>query len=179
MNSIDKKKVGNSSRLKNILTYFAFPLILVVVLNKYLFFNVNIPSASMAPTIEKGDKVFVKRLHSINSIKRGDIVVFYSDELKEILIKRVIGMPNDTIRIEVDGTVYINSNKLEEKYNTNNIIANRLNYKVPNDNYFFMGDNRSNSYDARYWDNPYISSDKIIGKASFIYSPFNRINKLE
>lgn len=75
-------------------------IILAVLINKFLIFKAYIPSESMKPTINKDDRLLIGRIHRSNSIKRGDILVFKSDELSETLIKMVIGLSVDSIIIE-------------------------------------------------------------------------------
>ncbi|WP_291637988.1 signal peptidase I [Clostridium sp.] len=157
-------------------------IIIAFIINKLIFFNVTVPTGSMLPTINLNDKILVTRVHNTNNLNHGDIVVFHSDELGgekgEDLIKRLIGLPNDVVEIKEDGSVYINSKKTNESY----VVypgGKTGEFTVPEDTYFFMGDNRANSLDARYWENPYISKDAIMGKARIIISPFSRFGKLK
>lgn len=152
-------------------------LAIVFLLRQFVFFNVYVPSGSMIPTININDKIVVTRILNLSSLKRGDIIVFYSDELGETLIKRLIGLPGDKIDIK-NGEVFINGNKLEEDY-----VKNKDNYngtfEVPQGKYFFLGDNRPISDDARLWKNHYIDGSKIEGKAQFIFYPFKDFGKLK
>ncbi len=91
-------------------------VILAVLINKFLFFIVDVPSESMYPTIKINDKIFVLKTYKQSSIKRGDILVFHSDELNKDLIKRVIGLPGESVEVQADGKVYINGEYLEEDY---------------------------------------------------------------
>ena len=118
--NIDKinKKKRNTFIKEWVLPVFA-ALGLAILINKFLIFNVYIPSTSMAPTINVGDRLMVNRVFHKDNIKRGDILVFYSDELQETLIKRVIGLPGDHIVIK-DGVVNVNEDDLEEDYVKNN-----------------------------------------------------------
>lgn len=152
-------------------------LILVVIIRQFIFFNVYVPTGSMIPTIEKDDKVLVTRVHNYNNLKRGDIIVFYSDELGETLVKRLIGLPGDQIEIK-NGEVSINGEKIEEDYVKNKDKYNGS-FEVPEGKYFFMGDNRPVSNDARYWKNHYIDSSKIEGKAQFVFYPFSDFGQLK
>ncbi|NEU03677.1 signal peptidase I [Clostridium senegalense] len=150
---------------------------LAFLVNRFIFFNVNVPTESMYPTIKPRDKIFVTRIHSQESLQRGDIIVFKSEELEEDLIKRLIGLPGDHIEIKADGTMYINGKIVKEDYVVYNSNKEAI-FDVPEDCYVFCGDNRNNSLDARYWDNPYINYKDIKGKARFIISPFSRWGKL-
>ena len=153
-------------------------IVLAILINKFIFFNVGVPTGSMYPTIKPGDKIFTLRTYSKSSIERGDILVFYSEEVDKDLIKRVIGLPGETVEIQADGSVYINGEYLVEDYVKNPSDKQGM-FTIPEDCYLFMGDNRSDSIDARYWDNPYINFDQIKGEAKFIIFPFNRIGKLK
>src|SRR3712207_2764033 len=118
---------------------------------------------SMYPTIKPGDRIMVSILHSQKSLHRGDIVVFNSKEENEYMIKRLIGLPGDDINITENGEVYINNEKIDEPYVVYNGGAFGK-FKVPDNCYFFMGDNRNNSFDSRRWNNPYIQWEDIKGK---------------
>lgn len=151
-------------------------IILAILINKFLFYNVKVPTESMYPTIKIGDKITVTPVYNKSKLKRGDIVVFYSYELKDRLIKRLIGLPGDDIDIKDNGEVFVNENKIEEPYVVYKENLGKQ-FKVPQGKYLFLGDNRANSRDARWWENPYIDSKDIQGKAQFILSPFKRFGK--
>lgn len=153
-------------------------VILAVLINKFIFFNVGVPTGSMNPTIKPGDKIFTLRTYRESSIKRGDILVFYSEEVDKDLIKRVVGLPGETVEIQADGSVYINGEYLVEEYVKNPGDKQGL-FVIPENCYLFLGDNRGDSIDARYWNNPYINFDDIKGEAKFTIFPFNRIGKLK
>lgn len=176
MKSILNYKSVSKTIFKEWIIPISAALLIAMLINKFLFFNVYVPTGSMIPTINIDDKMIVTRIYNTNNIKRGDIIVFYSDELKENLIKRVIGLPGDHIVIH-DGIVNINGNDLKEDYVKNNDKYNGT-FDVPQDEFFFLGDNRSVSFDARKWGNPYIDKDIIKGKAAFRFYPFNRIGSL-
>jgi len=153
-------------------------IIIAFIINKVIFFNVSVPTGSMLPTIYLNDKILVTRVHNKSNLKNGDIVVFHSDELNEDLIKRLIGLPNDEVEIKEDGSLYVNREKINESYVKNPGGKAGVKFKVPKDSYFFMGDNRINSLDARYWEQPFIPEKDIMGKARLIISPFSRFGKL-
>lgn len=138
---------------------------------KFLIYTVWITSGSMIPTLEVKDRLVATRVHNPENLKRGDIVIFDSDELKEILIKRLIGLPGDHIEIK-NGIVSVNGEQLAEDYVKNNEDYDRM-FDVPEGEYFFLGDNRANSDDSRYWKNPYIKSEKIQGKAKVKIYPIS------
>jgi signal peptidase I len=133
---------------------------------KVIILEVEIPSGSMENTIMVGDRVIALRLaYLVSDPKRGDIIVFpFPDDEKKDYIKRIIGLPGDTIEGK-DGYVYIDGSKLEESYVTSLLDSDFGPYVVPKDSYFMMGDNRNVSEDSRYWDNKYVLRSKIKGKA--------------
>ena len=151
----------------------AAAFILASLANHYLIVNARIPSGSMIPTITEGNRIIGSRLSYLSSDpKRGDIVVFYyPDDEKEMFIKRIIGLPGETIYIE-NGTVYIDGQALDESdYLTVETHGISGPFTIPDDCYFMMGDNRNNSNDSRYWNNHFVHRDKIIAKALFCYFP--------
>ncbi|KYH29161.1 MULTISPECIES: signal peptidase I [Clostridium] len=169
-------------KIKNFFKDWIVPIIaaiiLAVLINKFLFFQVSVPTKSMYPTIKPKDRMIVTRIYNKEKLKRGDIIVFYSEELGETLIKRLIGLPGDEIKIDQNRNVYVNGVKQDEPYVVYN-GGKGGEFKVPEGHYFFMGDNRANSWDSRYWQEHYISADDIKGKARFIVFPFNRFGKFK
>lgn len=169
-------------KFKNFFKDYIIPILVAVILaliiRQFLFFKIMVPTASMYPTIKDNDQIIVTRIYNKNSLKRGDILVFKSDELNEELIKRLIGLPNDTIKIDEDGSVYVNGSKLNQSYVLNS-GGKSGSFKVPEGHYFFLGDNRSNSLDSRYWKEAYIDWKDIEGKARFVIYPFNRFGMLK
>lgn len=176
MNSskIIEHKLSNKKKY-NFFIEWIIPVIaaffIAMLVNKFIIFNVYIPSTSMVPTINVGDRLMINRAYNKDNIKRGDILVFYSDELQETLIKRVIGLPGDKVIIK-NGIVNVNGQDLEEDYVKNNDDSDEeLIYDVPEGKYFFLGDNRPVSKDSRRWINPYIAEDDIKGKLILRFYP--------
>ncbi len=132
-----------------------------------------VPSASMEPTLKPGDKVITFRTKEIN---RGDLVVFINPlDKKEILVKRVIALPGETISIK-DGKVFINGVYLYEPYIKNPPAYYLPPIKIPEGYYFVLGDNRNNSEDSSVY-GP-IPRKLIRGKDVFIYWPPSRWGKI-
>lgn len=149
-------------------------LVVALVVKTFLFQAFYIPSASMEPTLEKGDRVLVNKLsYDLHDIHRGDIVVFElppekvgPDGIKD-LIKRVIGLPGETIETR-DGLVYIDGKRIDEPYlpegvTTDNPAIERQ--VVPEDHIFVLGDNRDNSADSRFANRGPIPIDDVVGRA--------------
>lgn len=147
-------------------------LIIVLVLTQVVFVNTSVPSESMEDTIHPGDRLLGFRLaYVFGEPQRGDIVIFkYPDDEKQYYIKRIIGLPGETVEIR-DGLLYLNGQAQDEGYVKDGMYGDFGPYYVPNDAYFVMGDNRNNSWDARYWQNTYVRREKIVGKAFIKLSP--------
>ena len=155
---------------------FVFDLLETLVLAVVLFIGINAVSArvrvdgtSMVPTLQDGEFVLVNKLsYKFSEVSRGDIIVFHFPlNPDEDLIKRVIGLPGDAVKVQ-DGHVFVNDIMLTETY-----IADAPNYasewQVPSDNFFVLGDNRNNSSDSHSWG--LLPREKIVGKAVVIYWP--------
>lgn len=129
-----------------------------------------------------GDRLIGNRLAFLKDTpERGDVVIFhYPDDEEELYVKRVIGLPGEEVRID-DGKIYIDGSEtpLEEDYLKEEwtVATGPYLFEVPDDCYLVLGDNRNDSWDARYWDNKYVSIDKILGKGEVIYWPLQDIGK--
>lgn len=169
------------SFIKEWLIPLGVAVILAILINRFVFFNIKVPTLSMFPAIKADDRILVTRVYNPENLKRGDIVVFYLKEKDEKLIKRLIGLPGDKVEVKEDGSVYVNGRKLDEPYvNATNGYGPSGTYEVPEGSYFFLGDNRGDSLDSRLWtDTPYISSKDILGKGQFVIFPFSRFGVLK
>lgn len=137
----------------------------IILFTKILIHGV-VPSGSMEPTLNVGDRCFINGLaYAKREPERGDIVIFKSDEMGgELLIKRIIGLPCDSISFQ-DGYIYLNGELVYEEYLPEDTETNSFrDFQVPEGCYFVMGDNREDSYDSRFWDNPYVEKEDIKGK---------------
>ena len=160
---------------KEIFEWIATILAAVLValfINNFIIVNATVPSSSMEKTIMTNDRVIGLRLaYRDSDPERGDIVIFkFPDNEKILYIKRVIGMPGETVEIH-NGEVTIDGEILSEPYLTTTTEGDFGPYIVSEGHYFMMGDNRNNSADSRYWNNTYLSRDKIVGKAVLRYWP--------
>ncbi len=165
--------------LKAIGIYIIFAII-VIILFRTVFMLSLIPSSSMEPTIEVNNVVFSTRYDvDEEDIERFDILVFIPPDNPDITyIKRVIGLPEETIEVK-DGKVYVDGVELDDSFikGSQNQVGDGI-YEIPEGCYFFMGDNRNNSKDSRFWNNPYVSVDDIQAKAKCIIFPFSDICSL-
>ena len=129
----------------------------------------RVPSVSMAPTFNVGD--FLLTDNRFETIERGDIIVFLTTEgsedgKQEHFLKRVIAVEGDTVKINF-GRVFVNGCVIDESYLPAGTYTNAgatNSFEVPEGCVFVLGDNRNNSFDSRYFENPYISISDIFGK---------------
>lgn len=156
----------------------AAAILLAMFLNHFIVVNAQIPSGSMENTISPGDRVFGNRLsYTFSDPERFDIIIFkYPDDETQLFIKRIIGLPGETVEIH-DGHVFINGSTtpLDDVTIKEPMKGSFGPYTVPEDCYFVMGDNRNNSKDSRFWLNTFVSRDQIEGKAFLRYWPLNKI----
>lgn len=174
-----KGKNGIESFIKDMLLIIICAFILSLLIKSFIIDSRQVPSTSMVPTIQVGDRVVLWRLsYAFNQEpQRGDIIVLKPPaELneKQDLLKRIIGLPGEEVEIK-EGHVYINGTALEEDY-----LQVSMNYAfgpvtVPDASYFVLGDNRDVSIDSHMWLNPFLPEDHIKGKAIFRYWPLSRI----
>lgn len=152
------------NELLDYLPICVFVLVVFITMNG-LIKNTVVASQSMEPTLKTGSICLYNKLaYKRKPISRGDIVCFYSTEQNEVMSKRVIGIAGDEISFK-DGYVFINGLKAEESYIPEDMETNSAKtFVVPDGTVFVLGDNRDNSYDSRYWENPYISVNQIYGK---------------
>lgn len=167
---------------------FCIPIVIAVVLalilRTFVFANAVVPTGSMLNTIQEGDRIIASRLaYKNDDPQRYDIILFkYPDDESKIYVKRVIGLPGETVQI-VGGVVYVTKTdgktiQLADSFVTACVPYGDFGpYVVPKDSYFMLGDNRNDSKDSRYWTNTYVKRDKIIGKVKFRYYP--SIGKIE
>jgi signal peptidase I len=158
----------------------AFALMLACLLVVFVVQPVKVEGTSMLPRLHDGERIFVNKLVYYDEyrwapkIERGDIVVFwFPNDPSKSYIKRVIGLPGDTVEIH-EGRVRVNGSDLQEKYLDPALNASRQSLPVVNvkaNYYFVMGDNRDNSSDSRIWG--LVPKKYIYGKAMFRYWPLS------
>jgi signal peptidase I len=151
----------------------AFAFAAALAINNILIVNARIPSGSMESTIMTGDRVVANRLAYLNSSpERFQVVVFrFPDDESRLFVKRVIGLPGETVEIKA-GQVYIDGTALAEgDYLAEQPVGDFGPFKVPGYHYFMLGDNRNASHDSKDWRRPYVAENKILGEVMFGYFP--------
>jgi len=157
----------------------------------------KIPTGSMRPTLLEGDLILVSkfiygakvpftkfRLPALRKPNRGDVIVFiYPEDRKKDFIKRLVGLPGDTVEIK-SGTIYINDKPLicpvfnqRYYYNRGDFAKEGEKLVVPENSFFVLGDNSGSSKDSRYWG--FVPWDNILGEAIVIYWPPQRIRVIK
>ncbi|UTF61046.1 signal peptidase I [Gilvimarinus sp. DA14] len=216
------RAVDEASREPTLVEYSKsfFPVLLVVfVLRSFVAEPFQIPSGSMEPTLDIGDFILVnkytygirlpvinKKVIPINEPERGDVMVFFPPHLPDTYyIKRVIGLPGDTIEY-TDHELFVNGEPVPEKLQAVlppqrpqfRLVEESLGehtytsrkylrpgqfsrhglWTVPEGHYFMMGDNRDNSFDSRGWDDPFVPEDHIVGKAVAVWMHWDSLFSL-
>lgn len=176
-----KPSASKQSVLKELLYNSLFLLIVLVVtllVVKYVGQRTTVSGSSMEPMIHDGDSLIVDKIsYRFNDPERFDIIVFpFEYQNNTYYIKRIIGLPGETVRIDEDGNIYINDKILIENYGAAVIEDPGMAYneiQLGETEYFVLGDNRNNSSDSRNPAVGLIDRDRIIGRAWIRIYPFN------
>ena len=164
----------------NWVVYFVCLLAVVFVINTFVVQRTMVSRDSMYPYLHNKDQLMMDKLsYRIHDPERFDIVVFpvVRDGKEEYYIKRVIGLPGETVQI-IDGYVYINGEKLDENYGAevmNDAGRAAEPITLGDDEYFVLGDNRNRSDDSRYENVENLKREKIVGRAWVRIWPLDRI----
>ncbi len=170
----------------SILIYLLIAVVLSWLIITFVGQRVVVDGSSMEATLSDRDNLIVDKIsYRFNDPQRFDIIVFpapYNE--KENLIKRIIGLPGETVQIDKQGNIYINGNKLEENYgretiNPENIGIAQQPIKLGEDEYFVMGDNRNHSMDSRTTTVGNVKRQDIIGRAWVRIWPFSEFGVLK
>lgn len=161
--------------LKDVLStglYLLVVLLITYLIILYVGQRTEVSGSSMEPTLSDGDNLIVDKIsYRFKDPERFDIIVFPFQYQKDTYyIKRIIGLPGETVQIDEDGNIYINGEILEESYGREVIDADKLGIAAEpitlgEDEYFVLGDNRNHSSDSRVREVGNIKKDQIVGKA--------------
>lgn len=153
--------------IKELIPYIVIILVVVLV-RTFIITPVRVDGNSMNNNLKDGD---ILLLYKLGKIERFDIVVLNEEYDDEIIIKRIIGMPGDTIEIKKD-KIYVNDEEIDDKYGYGE-TSDFDKIELEDDEFFILGDNRLISKDSRYFGA--VKKDEILGKTIFRIFPFNKI----
>ncbi len=151
-------------------------LAIAVLVRIFLIGNFEIPSTSMVPTLDIGDRLLSNSvIFKIRRPERGEVIIFkYPEDPRRVFVKRMIGLPGEKVMIK-DGAIYINGAPVKEEslasryYYSDGYYGNGTELDIPPGSYFVLGDNSINSKDSRYWG--FVPEKNLQGKAVFTYWP--------
>lgn len=177
----DKGMRGEKSFLRQSIetvAYFIIIFLVVLLVQRFLIQPVEVNGSSMEPTLHNNNHVLLEKIsYSISEPKRFDVIVFrpYEDDNELYYIKRVIGLPGETVQI-MDSVIFINGERLDENYGLENVIKGAGIAGEPivlgEGEYFVLGDNRNNSKDSRDPSVGVVKQDSILGRAWCTIWPF-------
>lgn len=178
---IDMKNTGRT--IVSTVVWFAAVIALSWLLITFVAQRTDVNGSSMYPTLEDGDQLIADKItYRFKDPERFDIIIFpyqYAD--KTYFIKRIIGLPGETVRIDDEGNIYINGTLLKENYGYERMEYAGLaaeEIQLADDEYFVLGDNRNVSEDSRYPDVGCIKREDIIGRAWLRIYPFSKFGLL-
>lgn len=190
---MEKDKQKRKSIVREWVESILVAFILAMVIRTFVIQAFKIPTGSMRTTLLEGDLILVNKfiygakvpfadlnLPALRQPNRGDVIVFiYPESPKKDFIKRLVGLPGETVEIK-NGTVYINDKPLLDSLFNQRYYYNRGEFgqegrkiKIPEDDFFVLGDNSASSQDSRYWG--FVPRKNILGEALVIYWPPQRI----
>jgi len=174
-NTTEETPTKTKSFARDLLETIAIALVLFVLLN-VVTSRVKVFNISMQPTLKQGYLLLVNKLaYKLGEPEYGDVIVFhYNGDQQEDYIKRVIGLPGDEVDIR-DGVVRVNGMVLTEPY-IMEVPGYTGTWSVPEGSLFVLGDNRNHSSDSHQWG--YVQMDWVVGKALYVYWPFEAIGSL-
>ena len=190
INNNEKKSIKTKEIIKEIINtvlYFAGVMIAALLIVMFVVQRTQVDGESMEPTLYNGENLMVDKLsYRFRDPERFEIIVLrpFENDTKTLYIKRIIGLPGETVQIEEDGTILINGEKLYEGYGKEVIHADKRGraaqeVQLGEDEYFVMGDNRNNSGDSRDKNVGNIHRSKIIGRAWIRIWPLNKFGGVQ
>ena len=176
----EEKKSGALREILSMIGWILFIFCLVFLVTTYVGQRTRGEGHSMEPALSDGDNLIVDKIsYRFHDPERFDIIIFpYQWEPNTYYIKRIIGLPGETIQIDDEGNIYIDGEVLQEHYGLERIKnpgSAREPITLGEDEYFVLGDNRNNSEDSRFTQVGVIHRDDIVGRAWLRIYPFDRI----
>ncbi len=181
--SVDGKKGNYVHDIKELFRFLVIAAIIVIPIRYFIMQPFVVSGTSMDPTFHDKEYLIVDKLtYNLNQVHRGDVVVFhFPNENQKYLVKRLIGLPGDTVTLTTDGKVIIKNTEhpegftIDEDYLQNH-DGDSLTITVPDKKVFVLGDNRPVSYDSRAWG--LLDEDRLVGRVYLRLWPLNRISYL-
>jgi signal peptidase I len=179
-NKVVEKKESEGQSFWELVRFAIIAIVIVIPIRIFIAQPFIVSGSSMFPTFQDGQYLVVDELsYELGNPQRDDVVVFkYPNDTTKFFIKRVIGLPNETVKIDGSDVTIINKEhpegfKLDQPF-VENKSSNEMTYTLKADEYFVMGDNRSASSDSRYW-GP-VPRKLMVGRAFLRLLPINKIN---
>ncbi len=181
----NRKAKKTAGALKELLSMSIYLLVIIagtLLIRTFVFERSLVVGQSMEPTLYDGENLLIEKIsHKAGLLNRFDIIVF--DHGDEFLIKRVYGLPGESIRIDDTGLIYVNDKVIDDKYAYSIMedqgIAKDSGITLKDDEYFVLGDNRNHSTDSRYREVGPVREDRIRGKVFFRLYPFGRMGTIK
>lgn len=179
-NDVNQEKEIN--KLQEWVMAIVMTVIVTFIIKMFILDTAEVKGVSMNPTLANNDRLIISRIETFfRDPKRFEIVIFHSPFENATYVKRIIGLPGDSVEIR-EGKVYVNGSMIDEKYigsNITTLTVDSVRWEIPEGQYFVMGDNRkpNESVDSRYF-GP-VDRKEIEGYAMFRYFPFNKIGDLD
>ena len=168
----------------SLIIYIGLVVLLCYFVINFVGCRSRVDGSSMNPTLEDGDNLWVDKLsYRFGNPKRFDVIIFNYDE-DTTYVKRIIGLPGETVRIDQDGHIFINDQLLKEDYGKEVILPTNLGRAsqpvvLGEDEYFVLGDNRNNSQDSRWADVGNVNRKDIVGKVILRIYPFSKFGTIK
>lgn len=168
MKWIMKNKSTSEKGNYKVLAIIMVSLVSAFIVSSFVI-NVNrIVGISMEPTFKENKWVLINRIaYLYEQPEIDDVIIFQKKSVSnDIIVKRIVAVPGDSVEIR-DGLLYINDHLREDDFNEMSHNENMKKVIVEKYCYFVLGDNRNHSYDSRFWDDPFVRMDEVIGKVVF------------